>query len=105
MKPRVLPGILPAEQSEESTAGKMPAAPSWRRLTCQRFTTPMRKKTKGDLHVPPMDPVRRLPTSAFQLSFFRLASCRDLDGTDDDDGQTGQGCRACAGQTDHGGKE
>ena len=46
MKPRVLPGILPAEQSEESTAGKMPAAPSWRCLTRQTFTAPMRKKRK-----------------------------------------------------------
>ena len=46
-----------------------------------------------------------LTTSAFQLSGFGLASCRDLDGTDDDNGQRGQGGRARTGQTDHGGKE
>ena len=35
-------GILPADQSEKSTAGKMPAAP-WRcRVTCSRFMAPMR---------------------------------------------------------------
>ncbi len=34
-------GILPADQSVHRTAGKMPAAPWWWRLTSARFMLPM----------------------------------------------------------------
>jgi len=45
-EPQGTAGILPEDQSEESTAGKMPAAP-WRRgLTCQRFMVPMHGKNE-----------------------------------------------------------
>src|SRR5437870_6187870 len=51
-----------------------------------------------------MHRVRTLTTSAFQLPCFRLTSCHDVEGTDDDNGQTSQGGRTRPGQTDHGGK-
>ena len=42
-------GILPADQSEQSTAGKMPAAP-WRcRLTSSRFMVTMHAKERKGL--------------------------------------------------------
>src|SRR5207244_3325146 len=50
-EPQGAAGILPADQSEKSTAGKMPAAP-WRCcLTCSRFLGPMHaEKRKEALH-------------------------------------------------------
>src|SRR5438093_1878002 len=39
-------GILPADQSEKSTAGKMPAARWRRRLACWRFMVPMHAKKR-----------------------------------------------------------
>src|SRR5437773_4039759 len=46
-------GILPANQSEKSTAGKMPAAP-WRcRLTCSRFIVSTHTRSEWR---PPMNP-------------------------------------------------
>jgi len=53
MNPKGAAGILPADQSEESTAGKMPAAHWWRRLARQRFMVPMHaKKRKRAFHEP-----------------------------------------------------
>src|SRR5690349_20277230 len=40
-EPQSAAGILPADQSEQSTAGKMPAAPWPRRLTSWRFKVPI----------------------------------------------------------------
>src|SRR5439155_23361006 len=52
-EPQRAAGILPAEQSDESIAGKMPAAP-WRcRLTAFRFMVPMHaRKAERALHEP-----------------------------------------------------
>ncbi len=52
-EPQCAAGILPADRSEERTAGKMPAAP-WRcRLIRRRFMVPMHaQKRKGALHEP-----------------------------------------------------
>ena len=44
MNPPSAAGILPADQSEKSTAGKMPAAPWQCRLACSRFLIPMRER-------------------------------------------------------------
>src|SRR5947209_5289268 len=47
-EPQSAAGILPADQFEESTAGKMPAAPWRRRLTNWRVVVPMHaEKRKG----------------------------------------------------------
>ena len=53
-EPQSAAGILPADQPEKCTAGKMPAAP-WRcGLTCSRFIVPMRvEKRKEAFHEPP----------------------------------------------------
>src|SRR5438132_14234396 len=52
-EPQSAAGILPADPSEQSTAGKMPAAP-WRcRLIRFRFMVPMpAQKRKGAFHEP-----------------------------------------------------
>src|SRR5437867_8803200 len=43
-EPECAAGILPADQSEKSTAGRMPAAPWRHRVICSRFMVPMHAK-------------------------------------------------------------
>jgi hypothetical protein len=50
-EPQGAAGILPAEKSEKSTAGEMPAAPWRHSLTSSAFMVPMHaKKRKGPFH-------------------------------------------------------
>src|SRR5437867_8258299 len=46
-EPQCAAGIVPADQSKQSTAGKMPAAPWPRRLTSWRFMVPMHGRQFG----------------------------------------------------------
>src|SRR5437867_12520013 len=53
MNPQSAAGILPADQSEKSTAGKMPAAP-WRWcLSCSKSIVPMHAEKRMEAFLEP----------------------------------------------------
>src|SRR6266568_1185638 len=76
-EPQSAAGILPADQPEKSTAGKMPAAP-WRcGLTCSRFMVPMHaKKRKEAFH----EPTQPRPLPGGERAFVRAMSVPLLGG-------------------------
>ena len=76
-QPQSAARILPADQSEERTAGKMPAAP-WRcGLTCRRIIAPMHaRKRKRALH----DQTHLRPIPAAERAIVRAVSVSLLGG-------------------------
>src|SRR5438093_55899 len=75
-------GILPADASEQSTAGKMPAAPLRRRLTSCRFMVAMHgRQAKRAFH----EPTHLRPLPGGEQAFVGVLSV--------------QGCRGMIGRT------